>query len=153
MLGLLMILVPPASSCHRNRSAEPVRCPPGDVAKGAAPPKGREAWCEKMVDGHPLKDGPFVDYDDAGARMIAGSYHDGIQEGEWTTWYESGQRSAIDHYSGGLQDGLHTSWYANGQKAIEGNYRAGKREGLWTRWDPSGLTSKTETYADDQLVK
>ncbi|MGH7841607.1 MAG: toxin-antitoxin system YwqK family antitoxin [Steroidobacteraceae bacterium] len=139
--------------CHRATREAPLACPAGTILKGAAPPKGRELWCEKLVDGKPVKDGWFIAYADDGGKLIEGSYRDGVQEGEWTTWYENGQRSAVDHYHRGLQDGVHVSWYANGQKALAGTYRAGRREGVWTRWDPSGFTSKSETYAADRVVR
>jgi hypothetical protein len=142
-----------AVGCHHVERETPVVCPAGATLKGAAPPKGQEAWCEKIVDGVPVKDGLFIAYADGGGKLIEGAYRDGVQEGEWTTWYENGQRSAIDHYRRGVQDGVHVSWYANGQKALEGNYRAGKRDGVWTRWDPSGFTSKSETYAADKIVR
>jgi antitoxin component YwqK of YwqJK toxin-antitoxin module len=128
-------------------------CPAGETLMGAPPPKGQEVWCQKIVNGKPVKDGPFILYADGGGKLIEGNYRDGLQDGEWTTWYENGQRSAVDHYRHGLQDGLHTSWYANGRKSIEGDYRAGERVGVWTRWDPSGVTSKQETYADGEPIR
>jgi hypothetical protein len=138
--------------CHRDTGEAPLSCPPGATMMGAAPPKGEEVWCQKIVNGKAVKDGIFVAYGGTADRMIQGYYREGVQTGEWTTWYENGQRSAVDHYRDGLQDGLHTSWYANGVKALEGNYRNGKREGTWTRWDPTGLTSKQETYRDDLRI-
>ncbi|HLW70421.1 MAG TPA: hypothetical protein VKS22_07345 [Candidatus Binataceae bacterium] len=141
------------AGCRHTTHETAVICPAGATLKGAAPPNGRELWCEKIVDGAPVKDGPFIVYADGGGKLIEGTYRDGVQEGEWTTWYENGQRSAVDYFHRGLQDGPHLSWYANGQKAIEGNYRAGKREGVWTRWDPSGLTSRRERYAADKVER
>jgi hypothetical protein len=141
------------AGCRHVMQEVPVTCPAGATLKGAAPPQGREQWCEKIVDGAPVKDGRFLVYADGGGKLIDGSYRRGVQEGAWTTWYENGQRSAVDYYHRGMQDGLHVSWYANGRKALEGNYRAGKREGVWTRWDPTGLTRKQETYAADKLVR
>ncbi|MBI3759792.1 MAG: toxin-antitoxin system YwqK family antitoxin [Deltaproteobacteria bacterium] len=140
------------AACHRDSSDVPLSCPPGANLMGAPPPKGQEVWCQKNVDGKPVKDGLFVAYGMGGYKMIQGYYRKGVQDGEWTTWYENGQRSAVDHYRDGLQNGLHTSWYANGVKALEGNYRAGKREGVWTRWDPTGFTNKQETYRDDLKI-
>jgi hypothetical protein len=139
--------------CHRGPVNQPIECPPGTARMGAPPPQGEEVWCQKMLDGKPVKDGPFVAYGNGADRLIQGSYRDGVQEGEWTTWYENGQRSAVDHYRNGVQDGPHTSWYANGVKALEGSYRTGKREGVWTRWDPTGLTSRQEFYRDDRQVE
>jgi hypothetical protein len=141
------------NACHRESTDLPLTCPAGATLMGASPPKGEEVWCQKIVDGKPVKDGVFVAYGEGTDRMIQGYYRDGVQEGKWTTWYETGQRSAVDHYRNGAQDGLHTSWYANGVKALEGSYREGKREGVWTRWDPTGFTSKQEVYRDDQRVE
>ncbi|HUN59079.1 MAG TPA: hypothetical protein VMU41_13270 [Candidatus Binataceae bacterium] len=137
------------AACHHTAT---FTCPPGDTLMGAPPPKGEEVWCQKIVNGKPVKEGPFIVYGEGNDKLIQGSYRDGVQEGEWTTWYANGQRSAVDHFHNGLQDGLHTSWYFNGVKSIEGEYRMGKREGVWTRWDPTGYTSKQETYRDDHLV-
>lgn len=120
---------------------------------GAPPPQGEEVWCQKIVDGKPVKDGLFIVYGEGADKLIQGTYRDGVQEGEWTTWYANGQRSAVDHFHGGVQDGLHTSWYINGAKSIEGAYHLGKREGVWTRWDVGGFTSKQDTYRDDRKVR
>ena len=35
-------------------------CPDGAELKGEPPPQGTEIWCEKEVDGVPVKDGAFV---------------------------------------------------------------------------------------------
>jgi hypothetical protein len=152
--AILMMAIAATVACHRGTSAlPPLSCPTGATLMGAPPPKGEEVWCQKIVNGKPVKDGVFVAYGTGTDRMIQGYYRDGVQDGEWTTWYENGQRSAIDHFRNGQQDGMHTSWYANGVKALEGNYRGGKREGVWTRWDPTGLTSKQEVYRDDRKVE
>ena len=137
--------------CHRAGIALP-SCPAGAMLKGAAPPNGSEVWCEKIVDGKPVKEGAFIVYGVGGEQMIEGSYRNGVQEGEWTMYFENGQRAALDHYANGKQNGLHVSWYANGQKAIEGQYRDGKREGVWMRWDASGLKSEKMTYRNDKIV-
>ncbi len=139
-------------SC-RHAPEQPLTCPPGATLMGAAPPKGEEVWCQKIVNGKPVKDGIFIAYGTGGGKMLEGYYRDGKQDGQWTMWYENGARAAVDHYQGGIQDGLHTSWYANGAKSIEGNYRNGKREDIWTRWDPIGRTSQREIYKDDKLFR
>jgi hypothetical protein len=139
------------SACHRG-SVVP-SCPPGAKLMGALPPRGSEVWCQKTIQGKPLKDGPLIVYNTGGGKMVEGSYRAGIQEGEWTLWYENGARASIDHYRNGVQDGVHTSWYANGQKALEGEYRNGRREGVWVQWDPSGLTSHRTTYRDGKIEK
>ncbi len=119
---------------------------------GQPPPAGQEIWCQKMVDGQPVKEGPLTLYFPNGSKMIEGQYRDGKQAGEWTTWYQNGQRSAIDQFHDGLQDGLHLSWYDNGQPAAQGNYVKGKREGTWKRWDPNGFRNWNEVYKDDKKI-
>jgi hypothetical protein len=139
-------------SCRRA-TEQPLTCPSGATLMGASPPKGAEVWCQKIVNGKPVKDGIFIAYGTGGGKMLEGYYRDGKQDGQWTMWYENGARAAVDHYRGGVQDGPHTSWYANGVKSVEGNYRNGKRKGVWTRWDPSGLTSHQQIYKDDKVVR
>jgi len=135
------------AGCHHGPS-----CPPGTTLMGQPPPDGQEIWCQKMVDGQPVKEGPFTLYFPNGSKMIEGNYHDGKQVGEWTTWYQNGQRSAIDQFQAGLQDGLHLSWYDNGQPAAQGNYVNGQREGIWKRWDPNGFRNWEETWKDDKKI-
>jgi antitoxin component YwqK of YwqJK toxin-antitoxin module len=153
-LAVILIAATVALTFSCRRAAEqPLTCPPGATLMGAPPPKGEEVWCEKVVNGKPVKDGIFIVYGTGGGKMLEGYYRDGKQDGLWTMWYENGARAAVDHYQGGVRDGPHTSWYANGAKSIEGNYRNGKREGVWTRWDPSGLTSHQQNYRDDKIVR
>jgi hypothetical protein len=140
-----------SAACRRAQI--PPSCPAGAKLMGEQPPKGFEVWCQKSVDGRPVKDGPFIDYATNGDRMIQGTYLDGVQNGEWMLWYENGVPASIDHYVNGLQSGLHTSWYANGQKALEGEYQRGKREGVWTQWDPTGLRSHKTIYKAGKIIE
>ena len=144
---LTVILAAPVSlpGCKPYRAVLP-SCPPGAIRMGAPPPKGEEVWCQKMVEGKPVKDGFFILYGAGGDKLLEGAYRDGKQQGEWTMWYENGRRAAVDHYRDGLQNGPHTSWYANGVKAVEGNYRDGRRAGNWQRWEPSGRKSGQQLY-------
>jgi hypothetical protein len=152
-LGMAILAAASLFGCRHANDFTSMTCPPGATLMGAAPPKGQEVWCQKAIDGKPVKDGIFIAWGDGTDKLIQGTYRDGLQEGEWTTWNASGQRSAVDHFHHGEQDGLHTSWYFNGVKAIEGNYRMGRREGVWTRWDPTGFTSKQETYKDGRKLR
>jgi len=147
MAGTALILAVVAG-CHKE-----IACPPGARLMGQPPPDGDEVWCEKLVNGKPLKEGPFVVFDSgAGGKMIEGYYLDGKQDGDWTTYYQNGQRSAVDHFRNGVQDGLHQSWYANGQMAARGYYKNGKREGTWKRWDPDGIRNWEEVYKDGKKI-
>ncbi|MGH7933607.1 MAG: toxin-antitoxin system YwqK family antitoxin [Candidatus Binataceae bacterium] len=151
-LALTAALVATGLGACRRSGAPTFSCPPGAKLMGARPPKGEELWCQKIVDGKPVKDGLFIVYGDGSDPMIKGQYHDGRQDGQWTIFYENGRRQSLDHYKDGMQDGAHISWYANGAKAIEGNYKNGKREGVWTQWDPTGLTSHKQVYKDGAKV-
>jgi hypothetical protein len=145
MPAVMLTIVPLTPACRSAREILP-SCPPGAVLMGAPPPRGEELWCQKTVDGKPVKSGAFILYGESGGRVLEGSYQDGKQDGEWTMWYANGQRASIDHYRDGMHDGPHISWYANGNKAIEGEFHNGKRQGAWTRWDPSGLKSEKLSY-------
>ncbi len=71
----------------------PPSCPPGAKLMGVPPPKGAEVWCQKSVDGRPVKDGLFIVYTTGGSKMVEGVYRNGIQDGEWVLWYENGARA------------------------------------------------------------
>ncbi len=129
-----------------------ITCPPGTHLMGEAPPEGQEQWCEKIVDGHPLKHGPFVLYRDDGSTMITGFYKDGKQDGEWTIWYQNGQKKSVDHYRNGVQEGEHIGWYASGQIAAKGMYRNGEPDGTWKRWAPDGIRNWEEVYKNGKKV-
>ena len=148
---LLFNLVLVAGACHGGGPA-PFSCPPGTQAMGEPPPNGQERWCQKMVNGEPVKEGPFEIYRAEGTLMMKGEYHNGKQTGEWTMWYDSGQKASIDHYKDGVQDGQHIGWYSNGKISAMGQYRDGKREGVWKRWDAQGFRNWEETYKDDKQV-
>lgn len=149
----ILMIVLTINGCRRSTDIGSLTCPPGATLMGAAPPKGEEVWCQKIVKAKPVKDGIFIAWGDGPDKLIQGTYRNGLQEGEWTTWYASGQRSAVDHFHDGEQNGMHTSWYINGVKALEGKYVMGRREGVWTRWDPTGFTSKQEVYKGGKRVR
>lgn len=151
-VALAFIATTSLTACRRS-GAPTLSCPRGATLMGAPPPKGEEVWCQKIVDGKPVKDGLFIVYGDGNNPMIEGQYHDGRQDGQWTIFYESGRHQSIDHYTDGVRNGMHISWYANGAKAIEGDYKNDKREGVWTRWDPTGLTSHKAVYKNGVKVQ
>ena len=127
-------------------------CPPGTTQMGEGPPDGSELWCQKMLDGKAVKEGPFTLFFPNGGKMLEGTYRDGKQDGDWTTWYDNGQRSAVDHYEDGVQQGKHIGWYATGTKSAEGQYLHGLKSGKWKRWDESGLRNWEEIYKDGKKL-
>lgn len=131
--------------------SQPV-CPPGTTQMGEGPPDGSELWCQKMVEGKVVKEGPFTLFFPSGSTMLEGMYKDGKQDGDWTTWYDNGQRSAVDHYEDGVQQGKHLGWYPSGTKSAEGQYLHGLKSGKWKRWDESGLRNWEEIYKDGKKL-
>src|SRR5690348_8159695 len=126
-LCLAAALTSIGSGCTRKETAPAISCPSGTKLMGQAPPNGDEQWCEKTVNGQPVKDGTFVLYrTETGLKMIEGHYRDGQQDGEWTMWYESGQKKSLDHYVNGVQQGEHLGWYENGQLSAKGQYKNGE---------------------------
>lgn len=149
---VLLLILPAVLFVACKSATTPISCPAGATAMGASPPAGDETWCQKMVDGQPVKEGPFALYRSGGTLMMQGSYHDGKQDGEWTTWYDNGQKNAIDHYKDGVQDGEHIGWYTNGKISAKGMYEDGKREGTWKRWDAQGFKNWEEVYKNDKRI-
>jgi MORN repeat variant len=139
---LLLVLAALSTSCQNQPT-----CPPGAKLMGAAPPNGDELWCQKTVDGKPVKDGLFMLFRPDGGRMIQGQYKDGKQNGEWKMWYDSGAIHSIDTYRDGVQDGPHTSWYPNGHLDAKGRYKNGNKDGVWKRLDPDGYRNWAPTSA------
>ena len=124
---LLLILAACVIAACKTATA-PLSCPHCSQPMGARPPAGDETWCQKMVDGQPVKDGPFALYRSGGTLMLEGSYHDGKQDGE------------------------HIGWYTNGKISAMGMYKNGKREGVWKRWDAQGFKNWEEVYKDDKRI-
>ncbi len=149
---LLLVAVTALAGACRGGAIERPPCPHGTQAMGQPPPDGDETWCQKIVGGEPVKEGPFVLYRPDGSKMMQGSYRDGKQDGEWTMWYDNGQRASVDHYKNGVQDGQHIGWYTNGKISAMGQYVNGKRDGKWKRWDPNGFRNWEETYKDDKRI-
>jgi len=151
--GFLISLTLALGACNGAAGPAAFTCPAGTQAMGEPPPNGQERWCQKMVNGEAVKQGPFELYrGEGGALMMKGQYQDGKQDGEWTLWYDNGQKASIDHYKDGVQDGEHIGWYTNGKISAMGQYKDGKREGVWKRWDPQGFKNWEETYKDDKQV-
>jgi antitoxin component YwqK of YwqJK toxin-antitoxin module len=149
---VILLFIPVLLAACKGAGPAAFSCPPGTQAMGELPPGGQERWCQKMVNGEAVKEGPFEIYRGEGTLMMKGEYHDGKQSGEWTMWYDNGQKASIDHYKDGVQDGAHIGWYSNGKISAMGQYKDGKREGVWKRWDAQGFRNWEETYKDDKQV-
>ncbi|MGH7947619.1 MAG: toxin-antitoxin system YwqK family antitoxin [Candidatus Binataceae bacterium] len=143
-LALTAVLV---AACKSGPS-----CPPGAQLMGAAPPDGEQQWCEKIVDGKPVKHGIYIVYGPNGEKLIEGHYVDGKQDSDWTLYYDTGIKQTVDHYRNGVQEGEHIGWYPNGKIATMGQYKNGKREGTWKRWDSDGFKNWEEVYRGDKKV-
>jgi hypothetical protein len=105
-------------------------CPGGTEERGAAPPKGRERWCERRVEGLPaVRHGSYVSWHDNGAVREFGTYHEGERDGLWTRWYPSGGKRAQAQFERGIQHGILITWDEFGRKQREIAFRDGEPVG------------------------
>ena len=62
--------------------------------------------------------------------------------------YFSGPTGAAGSYANGLPEGEWHWWYITGAPSCHGWYKDGRREGTWTTWDTSGeMTGSTQFVA------
>jgi hypothetical protein len=102
-------------------------CPDGTEERGAAPPAGRERWCERPVEGlPPVRHGSYAAWHENGTVREFGSYHEGERDGVWPRWYESGGKRAQAQFERGVQHGLLITWDEFGRKQREIAFRDGE---------------------------
>jgi hypothetical protein len=102
-------------------------CPDGTGERGAAPPAGRERWCERPREGlPPVRHGSYAAWHENGTVREFGSYHEGERDGVWTRWYESGGKRAQAQFERGVQHGLLITWDEFGRKQREIAFRDGE---------------------------
>jgi hypothetical protein len=132
----------------------PPPCPAGTEAKGAGPPAGDEAWCERegkregpythwnalggweeqtMYEGG-LASGPSVRWDEQGRISERGAYKDDARVGRWQT-YREGRLALAGDFVDGEQHGSFVDYAGNGAKQAEGQYRHGVPCGTFRCWD------------------
>jgi hypothetical protein len=105
-------------------------CPDGTEERGAAPPAGRERWCERSREGLPaVKHGSYVTWHENGAAREFGTYHEGKRDGLWTRWYPSGGKRAQAQFERGIQHGILITWDEFGRKQREIAFRDGEPVG------------------------
>ncbi len=103
----------------------PETCPAGAVLRGARPPRGRKAWCERIGTDAGVKHGWVASWHASGQLESTGQYRDGVRVGTWTRWYPNGTRRAQARFKEGVQDGLMTAWDQSGNVSREVLFRAG----------------------------
>ena len=124
-----------------------LRCAPGTVAAGAAPPQGWEAWCVKpLATGTSVREGPSIQWHTNEARKAEGSYVADKQHGPWLYWYPTGTPQMQGSFASGVREGVWTSYHADGERASEGLYVDGNEHGTWTYWNTETLTRTEGEY-------
>lgn len=109
--------------------------------------------------------GPYVSYDESGAKTSSGQYRMGERHGMWTRWhrghdvpllqeapYAMCQPPFISQAS--FREGkLHGEWviYAGSQKISEVNFVDGKRSGPAVWWYRNGSKMRELVFVDNQL--
>lgn len=121
-------------------------CPDGTKSKGAAPPDGKERYCEK--DGK--KEGPYKKWHSEGVLAEEGAYKAGKKFGKWSSWYEDGKPKVIAEWLGGEKEGPYLRYHRNGNKAEEGTYAAGAMDGIWTSYHDNGKIKESGEVTDGQ---
>ncbi|HET8725068.1 MAG TPA: hypothetical protein VFM53_12795 [Anaeromyxobacteraceae bacterium] len=98
------------------------RCPEGAKEAGVGQEK-QARWCESMVDGKLLLDGPF-----------------------WR-FYPDGKIASKETFKRGDAVGTFEAWHPNGKLARKGSYRKGLAVGTWKTWDDQGRLRSEVAYA------
>ena len=88
-----------------------------------------------------------------GTVSSAGTFKEGLRDGEWVYSYPDGSVKEKGQFENGLETGIWTSYYANGQKQGEGSFVSGKREGKWTWYRENGAEWRTAEYKEGREVK
>ncbi|HQR28926.1 MAG TPA: hypothetical protein PLL32_00865 [Anaeromyxobacteraceae bacterium] len=102
-------------------SAAEFSCPKGTKEAGVGQEKDAR-WCESMVDGKVVLDGPF-----------------------WR-FYPDGKIASKETFSRGDAVGTYEAWHPNGKLARKGSYKKGLAVGTWRNWDDQGRLRSEVAY-------
>jgi hypothetical protein len=108
-------------------------CPPGTERRGAAPPDGLEAWCERGGS----REGPSLRWHENGERAEALVWRGGKRNGHSTLWADDGQVAQEGVYAEDERQGRWTT-YTMGRKHIEGDFRDGEQHGAFVEYGGNG---------------
>jgi hypothetical protein len=138
--------------------ADDFKCPKG--ARDSGLEKGQPRWCESMVKGKLVYDGPlwrfhadgsiasketyvkgdaqgsFESWHANGKRETKGQYRKGEAVGTWKTWDDRGRIVSETRFD--LPRATRTAYHPNGKKWASGRLLDGAKVGTWTVWDDAG---------------
>jgi hypothetical protein len=108
----------------------------------------------KIAERQELVDGILTAYYESGIIAEQGEW-DGAQQGIWVSWDRGGAKVMQGSYVNGLAEGLWEVYYPSGQLRCQGTCRAGKRDGRFTYWNEDGAIdeSRSGVYRDDLLIR
>ena len=121
---LLLVLAAPAAHAAPAAPAAPAAgfaCPKGTKEAGVGQEK-QARWCESMVDGKIVLDGPF-----------------------WR-FYPDGKLASKETFARGNAVGTYEAWHPNGKLARKGSYKKGLAVGTWKHWDDQGRLRSELAY-------
>ncbi len=102
-------------------------CKEGRAAKGDAPPKAHERWCEIAdAEGRPS----------------------GVKDGVYESWHANGNVKEVVQYVDGNADGPSVHYHDNGNKESAGEMKAGNMVGAWETFMPDGKPLTRVHYND-----
>jgi len=92
-------------------------------------------------------DGDFVSKFASGEDRERGSYVGGLREGTWMLWNRAGARLSRVSYQRDKKHGIETTWYPSGSPRAERTWRAGELHGRTIDWFQSGGKRSQESYS------
>lgn len=138
--------------------ADEFTCPKG--ARDSGLTKGEPRWCEAMVNGKLVYDGPFWRFHPDGSIASKETYVKGDAQGRFESWHANGKRETKGQYRKGeavgtwktwdargrlvsetrfeLPRATRTAYHTNGKKWASGRLLDGAKVGTWTVWDDTG---------------
>jgi len=147
-----------AALCAGGARADDFKCPKG--ARDSGLEKGAPRWCESMVKGRLVYDGPFWRFHADGTIASKENYVKGDAQGPFESWHANGKRETKGQYKKGEAVGTWKTWddrgrlvsetrfelpratrtafHPNGKKWASGRLLDGEKVGTWTVWDDQG---------------
>ncbi|MCA9173044.1 MAG: toxin-antitoxin system YwqK family antitoxin [Planctomycetales bacterium] len=169
-------------SCVLASAEEPLEelPAPRPLTKHAAPESGQEIVRERHADGriaverhvsldssqNYVNHGPYLEFDESGAKRKSGQYQMGRPVGLWTVWYQGHETQTLQEppyamfkppfisqatFRDGELDGAWTIFDGQQQKVSEISFAKGRRSGPAVWWYPNGGKMRELAFVEDRL--
>ncbi len=103
------------------------------------PNKGKTIWCEiSLTELKGVKEGPYIELDDKGKKIVQGYYFNGRRDSTWTFYNSRLNKFEEFSYKAGKREGKFTSWFDNNKVKEEGTFSNDIKDGIWLNYDTDG---------------